>query len=415
MTASPRRVEPLTLLIGVSMTIGYGTLYYPFAILGPEIARDLGWSNGFVFGMFSLALLSSAVTAPWVGKLMDRYGARPVMVAGSCLAVLTLINMSFVSSKTGFFIAMLLIELASRMVQYETGFAALTALHGRGARRPIAHVTLVAGFASTVFWPLIHWLLGYMDWRGVCLALAAVNLLVALPIHAMIPSLRRSQPASAEFPAPVHEPGLLPPGRRRGAFVLMAVAFAGSSFLMSAVHSSFFVILEAIGRDAALAALAGAIIGPMQVAARLIELNTGERMASSIVGLISSAALLVGLVLLTLAWNLGGSVAVIAFAASFGIGQGLNFIARAILPAKLFGTIGYGAITGNFAAFRLFAMAGAPVCTALVISHLGIGTAFAFLIALALLSVAAAFGLCVIEKKAAAMRTDPHATAWETQ
>jgi hypothetical protein len=63
-------------------------------------------------------------------------------------------------------LAMLLIEFAARMVQYETGFAALTALHGRHARRPIAHVTLVAGFASTVFWPLIHWMLGFMDWRG---------------------------------------------------------------------------------------------------------------------------------------------------------------------------------------------------------------------------------------------------------
>ena len=398
------RVEPLTLLIGVSMTIGYGTLYYPFAILGPEIARSQGWSNSFVFGVFSVALLTSAVTASLVGRALDRYGARPVMVAGSCLAALALVNLSAVQSMTAFVVAMLIIELGSRMVQYETGFAALTAIHGRHARRPIAHVTLVAGFASTVFWPLIHWLLGFMDWRSVCLVLAAINVLVALPIHAAIPKqVRRS-----DVPEPVtvsvsnRDPGLLAPGRRAPAFLFMAIAFAGGSFLMSAVHTSFFLILDEMGRGPALAALAGAVIGPMQVAARLIEMLTGERVAASVVGVISSAALLLGLACLAAGLWIDGELIVIAFAVSFGVGQGLNFISRAVLPARLFGTEGYGAVTGNLATIRLFAMAGAPVCTALVISHAGIGVTFTLLMLVALIGVAASCALRVIEGRAAA-------------
>ena len=401
MSRSTRRIEPLTLLIGVSMTIGYGTLYYPFAILGPEIARSQGWSTGFVFGVFSVALLTSAVTASLVGRAMDRFGARPIMVAGSCLAALTLFNLSLVQSMAGFALAMLLIEFSARMVQYETGFAALTAIHGRHARRHIAHVTLVAGFASTVFWPLIHWLLGYMDWRGVCLVLAATNLLIALPIHALIP---RAPKYAADLEAaaqPVRDPGLLQPGNRTPAFLFMALAFAGGSFLMSAVHTSFFLILDEMGRGAALAALAGAVIGPMQVAARLIEMLTGERVASSVVGVISSVALLLGLSCLVAGLWLDGDLIVIAFAISFGIGQGLNFIARAILPARLFGTIGYGAVTGNLATIRLFAMAGAPVCTALAISHAGIGATFALLVLMAVVGVSASWALCVIERRAA--------------
>ncbi|MCY0093056.1 MFS transporter [Hoeflea ulvae] len=407
MSDLPRRIEPLTLLIGVSMTVGYGTLYYPFAILGPEIARAQGWSNSFVFGVFSVALLTSAVTATLVGRAMDRFGARPVMVAGSCLAALTLFNLSLVQSMAGFVVAMLLIEFSARMVQYETGFAALTAIHGRKARRPIAHVTLVAGFASTVFWPLIHWLLGFMDWRGVCLILAATNLLIALPIHALIPR----RPGRSLDPHPVapalSDPGLLRPGRRTAAFVLMAIAFSGSSFLMSAVHTSFFLILDEMGRPAALAALAGAIIGPMQVASRLIEMLTGERVASSMVGVISSGALLFGLACLAAALWLDGELVVIVFAASFGIGQGLNFIARAILPARLFGTEGYGALTGKLATVRLFAMAGAPICTALAISHAGIGATFALLGLTAAIGVAAACGLHIIERRAAAAQAAP--------
>ncbi|MEM5471147.1 MFS transporter [Hoeflea sp. AS60] len=401
MIRSVRRVEPLTLLIGVSMTIGYGTLYYPFAILGPEIARTQGWSTGFVFGVFSAALLTSAVTASLVGRAMDRFGARPVMVAGSCLAALALVNLSLVQSMTGFVVAMLVIEFASRMVQYETGFAALTAIHGRNARRPIAHVTLVAGFASTVFWPLIHWLLGYMDWRGVCLVLAAVNFLIALPIHASLPGRAKNRHDPQPVPVVNRDPGLLRPGNRMPAFVFMAIAFAGGSFLMSAVHTSFFLILNEMGRSAALAALAGAIIGPMQVAARLIEMLTGERVSSSIVGVISSTALLLGLACLVAALWLGGDWIVIVFAISFGIGQGLNFIARAILPARLFGTDGYGAMTGNLATLRLFAMAGAPVCTALAISHAGVGMTFALLMLVSAVGVSASWALVVIEKRAA--------------
>ena len=396
-----RRVEPLTLLIGISMTVGYGTLYYPFAILGPEIARVQGWSTSFVFGVFSGALLTSAVTASLVGRAMDRFGARPVMVIGSCLAALTLFNLSQVQTMTGFAIAMLLIEFAARMVQYETGFAALTAIHGRQARRPIAHVTLVAGFASTVFWPLIHWLLGFMDWRGVCLVLAAINLLVALPIHALVtrgPGHRDDlQTAERE----IRDPGLLPPGRRTPAFLLLAVAFAGGSFLMSAVHTSFFLILDEINRSAALAAFAGAVIGPMQVAARVIEMVTGERVASSVVGLVSSAALLLGLVFLLAGLWVDGDIVILAFAVSFGIGQGLNFIARAILPARLFGTDGYGAMTGYLATVRLFAMAGAPVCTALAITHAGIGWTFAMLMVMAIIGVLASWALCIMENRAA--------------
>ena len=394
------RTEPLTLLIGVSMTIGYGTLYYPFAILGPEIAKAQGWSTSFVFGVFSVALLTSAVTASLVGRAMDRFGARPVMVAGSCLAALTLFNLSSVQTMTGFAIAMLLIEFAARMVQYETGFAALTAIRGRQARRPIAHVTLIAGFASTVFWPLIHWLLFYMDWRGVCMVLAGINLAIALPIHALIP--RRLPDALVVDPAApsLRDPGLLQPGNRAPAFIMLAIAFAGGSFLMSAVHTSFFLILDELGRPAALAALAGAVIGPMQVGARLIEMLTGERVASSVVGLISSFAMFLGVAFLVAAHWLDGDVIVIVFAISFGIGQGLNFIARAILPARLFGTDGYGAMTGNLATIRLVAMAGAPICTALALDRAGIGATLGMLVVMAAIGVTASWALCMIEKRA---------------
>jgi len=408
----------MTLGIGVTMTIGYGTLYYPFAILGPEVARDFGWSDSFVFGIFSVALLTSAFVAPLVGRMFDRFGPRKLLTIGSLLAALALTGLSQVSGKAGFITMLLLTESISCMVLYEAGFTALTAMHGLSARRHITHVTLVAGFASTIFWPLVHWLLGFMDWRGVFLILAAINILIALPIHALLPSKgqKTRKPSRATIGTGVgagtgamasqttFEPnraaGLLPPGTHRTPFILMALAFASSGFLMSSVHTSFFLLLESIGRSAALAAMAGAIIGPMQVGARLVELVTSDRVASSVVGLFSSAVLLAGLCLLTLAWVVAGPVPIILFAICFGIGQGLSFVARAVLPARLFGTEAYGKITGNLSGIRLVFTAAGPFLTAVAIDRFGAGGAFVMLMTMAVTGLASAGALVFVERRA---------------
>lgn len=398
--------RPLTIGIGVTMLVGYGTLYYPLAILGPEIAAERGWSQSFVFGIFSITLLSSAFVASLAGRMLDRFGGRAVLMAGSLCAAATLAGLSLVTTKTEFAIAMFLLQAGGCLALYEAGFAALTAIHGRDARMPITHVTLIAGFASTVFWPLIHWLLGFMDWREICLVLAAVNLVVALPIHAALPRPRRARKTSAvldeaEAIAPVtHQIAILGQEEHRPAFVLMAVSFATSGFLMSAVHTAFFLIMKDIGRDAALAALAGAVIGPMQVGARIIEFATGGRIAASVVGVISNAALLGGILLLFVAWFVAGPAPVLAFAVAFGIGQGLAFIARAMLPARLFGTEGYGRVTGNLATIRLVFTAAGPFVAAVALDRAGIAATLGLFAVTALIGLVTAIILGVYETRA---------------
>ncbi|MBW3097690.1 MFS transporter [Pseudohoeflea coraliihabitans] len=403
-----RLMAPMTFGLGVTMTIGYGTLYYPFAILGPEIARHFGWADSFVFGVFSIALLSSALAAPLAGRLLDRVGARPVLMLGSALVAACLVWLSQISGRASFIAAILLAECLSVMVLYDACFAALTAMHGLKARRHITHVTLIAGFASTIFWPLIHAMLTVMDWRGVFLVLAAINACIALPIHWLLPRSGRQMVAGLRAPPPSPklqvaqpanppQPGLLPPNRRLLPYVLMALSFACGGFLMSAVHTSFFLLLGAIGRDAALAALAGAIIGPMQVGARLLELLSGGRVAASLVGLISNGAMALGIGLLVLAWGNFATLPVIVFAAAFGIGQGLTFVARAILPARLFGTHGYGRVTGNLAAVRLAFTAAGPFFTTICLETFGVGAAFTLLGTVAAAGLVTALALVSVE------------------
>lgn len=401
MRFADRLMAPSTVGLGITMTIGYGTIYYPFAIIGPEIARDFGWTDSFVFGVFSIALLASAAAAPVSGRMMDRFGPRSVLVVGSLLTALALTTFAQVGTRTSFVLAVLASECISTMVLYEAGFAALTAMHGLDARRHATQVTLFGGFASTIFWPLIQWLLGFTDWRGVLLVLAAINLLIALPIHCLLPSPRRTGGQGALRAAmSAVEPGLLAENRRSRPFLLMALAFACGGFLMSAVHTSFFLLLEAMGRSAALAATAGAILGPMQVAARLAEMLSGGRLPAAIVGLISNVAMLVGVALLVIAAGIAGPLPVILFALSFGVGQGLSFVARAVLPARLFGTGAYGRITGNLASIRLIFTAAGPFLTALCLDRFGIGAAFAMLGTMAVIGVAAACALSLVDAQA---------------
>ncbi len=176
-----------TVALGVSMTVSYGTLFYSFAPLAASFMAEFGWSRSFVFGVFSAALLAGGVVAPITGWLIDRHGARPVMSAGSIAAAIALLFLSRADGEAQFIAAVMICEMTALAVQYEAGFAALARIHGREARGPITGVTLIAGFSSTVFWPLIGWLLHLTDWRTIYLILAALNLIVCLPIHLALP------------------------------------------------------------------------------------------------------------------------------------------------------------------------------------------------------------------------------------
>ena len=112
------KIAPLTLGLGVSMTCGYGALYYSFGVLAPEIALHFDWSNSFVFGVFSAGLLASAFLSPWCGRVVDRFGARPVMSTGSALATLLLALHGLVEQPVLFAVIMALVPLVSIAVLY---------------------------------------------------------------------------------------------------------------------------------------------------------------------------------------------------------------------------------------------------------------------------------------------------------
>lgn len=404
------KLSPATIGLGVSMTIGYGTLYYSFSVLAPEIAGEFGWDESFVFAIFSLGLLAGAVSAPIVGRQIDRFGARLVMSLGSLLAALALVLLALMQNAWQFAAIALAAEFVAIAVQYDAGFAALAQQYGRKARAEITLVTLIAGFASTIFWPLLQWLLTLMSWRDVYLVLAAMNLLIALPIHLAMP-----KGVSVRAPARADDCGgkalserdveakaegqemrsqLAPPvASDRRTMVLMAISFAGGGFVMSAIGAALLVLLGDLGFAAATATFAASFIGPSQVGARLIEYLRRSLFSPPLTAVIAAVAITLAMALLCLTVVEPWPIAIFAFAVVYGIGQGLTSIVRGMLPLHYFGPDGYGRRTGALSGIRMVLSAAAPFSIILLNERLGPAAALACLVLVATVSTIAMLAL----------------------
>jgi MFS family permease len=381
------KISPSTIGLGVTMTIGYGTLYYSFAVLAPEIAGEFGWEESFVFAIFSIGLLAGAISAPIIGRMIDRFGARSVMSAGSLFAATTLALIAVMQNAWQFTVLALMAEFVAIAVQYDAGFAALAQRYGRNARAEITLVTLIAGFASTVFWPLIQWLLTQMTWREVYLVLAAMNLLIALPIHLTMPKGRLTPPEMLVEPNALalvksyqHVTGSRP-------MILLGISLASGGFVLSAIGASLLILLDDIGFATATATIAASCIGPSQVAARLFEYARRSHFSPPMTTIIAASAMVLGLALLGVTLLALVPAFLFAFAVMYGVGQGLTSIVRGMLPLHYFGPEGYGRRTGTLSGFRMVLSASAPFTIIFLNERLGTATAIGCLVALSLLSL----------------------------
>ncbi|OCO98889.1 MULTISPECIES: arsenite efflux MFS transporter ArsK [unclassified Ensifer] len=358
--------------LGLTQIIGYGTLYYSFSILAPGMATDLGLSVAQVFGVFSASLFVGGLSAAYIGRWMDRFGAAMVMTVGSILSALALLLCAWSPSIAVFATSIVLLEVASGMVQYQAAFAALVESRPKAASRSITYLTLIAGFASTIFWPIAAGLREHLSWREIYVAYAALNLLVCLPLHYWIMRSRRSE---ARVFAPEDREavvGALPAEVRRRGMRLVSLAFALQGFTLSAMLTHMVPMLGTIGFGAA-AVVIGSLFGPSQVLSRLINMAFGKNLSPPALATLSAALIVAAVVILGLSgtWLPGAA----AFAICLGLGSGINSIAQGSLPLWLFGSLGYGAITGRMAATRLAAGATAPFIFSVLMERFGINVA----------------------------------------
>ncbi|MFC4931593.1 MFS transporter [Massilia sp. GCM10023247] len=370
-------------ILACTQVISWGSLYYAFSILAPAVQRELGWSTTFVYGAFSWSLLVAGLVATPVGILLDRHGGRLVMGAGSLVCGLGLFALGASRSPAAWIAAWTVLGLAMGLSLYEAAFATLNRRFGAGARPAISNLTLFAGFASTIFWPLTQALEAGVGWRATCLWYGAAQLLLCLPLHLLLGG-ERATPAPVQAAKPGHTLG---EALRHPAFWKLALAFSANIFVFAALSVHLIPLLREMGHGARAAVAAAMLIGPMQVAGRLLERTAGRALAPQLIGKYCFAALPAALAAVLL---FGGQAwAIACFSILYGLSNGVVTIVRGTLPQALFGSAHYGAISGALAGPSLLAKASGPLVAAWVLEGGGTpAVLLATLFGVALVSVA---------------------------
>ena len=352
--------------IGVTQTLAWASSYYLPAILGVPIARALGVEPSVFFGVFSGALLLSSGLAPSIGRWIDRHGGRPVLTASSAVIALGLVMLSLTHSVIGLCAAWLVLGVGTAMGLYTPAFAALARLYGHGARGPITGVTLFAGFASTIGWPLSAFMLSHYGWREACLVWAAVNLFICMPINFLLipaapphaPEPRAEQAGDRARSAPDPQPG---------AMLVLAFCFAATRFVSGALAAHLPRLLEGAGATAVAAIAAGALVGPAQVGARLFEFGLLRKLHPLIPARLALLLHPLGAAALAVL----GPAAINVLAVLHGAGNGMLTIANGTLPLAIFGPAGYGRRNGYLAVPTRIAESAAPFLFGLLIDRIG--------------------------------------------
>lgn len=334
------------------------------------MAHELGVPTPMVYAAFSGAMVVSALVGPWAGQAIDRRGGRAVLVGTSLIFALGLALLGFAQGLWTMIAAWLIIGVAMGSGLYEAAFSSLVRLYGHHARGAITGITLIAGFASTVGWPLSAWMETRFGWRNACFGWAGLHLLVGLPLNAWLPKLltqaKVEKPAVAER-AQAPSSSASTPERAGVTTALLAFVFAATWFISTAMATHLPRMLEAAGATLAAAVAVGALIGPAQVAGRLLEFGFLRRVHPLLSARLAALAHPAGVAVLLMA----GPAMAPVFAILHGAGNGILTIAKGTLPLVLFGPQGYGARQGWLMMPARIAQALAPLLFGLALDAWG--------------------------------------------
>lgn len=358
----------LVTTLGVTETISWGILYYAFAVYLAPMEGELAWSRGDMTGAFSLGLLVAGLAAIPVGRWLDRHGPRLLMTVGSIAGVVLVLAWSGVSNLLQLYVIWAVMGLAMSATLYDPAFATATRWFERHRIRALTVITLLAGFASTIFLPLAAWLIQVQGWRQSLLSLAAILAIGTIPAHALL--LRRRPEDLGLLPdgEPLHlarpERRVAPAGMRVGealrdpSFRWVVGAFWLTTITTIAVGVHLVPYLQDRGYDATFAATLTGIVGAMQVVARLLLAPFGERASPRILAAGMLALVPISIVVLLLVPSTGG---VFAFVVLFGAARGAGTLIRPALLAYLYGRGQYASIAGVLQFSLSIAQALAPV------------------------------------------------------
>lgn len=351
----------LTLQLGVTQTIGFASSYYLSAILAKPIAADLGFSFQNYFLFVAAASIVTAVLAPILGKQIDRFGGRIVLPASSIVFAIGLTLMSQAVNPLTFLLAWLVTAIGMASGLYEAAFATVVEVLGQQARRTIAGITLLAGFASTIGWPITSYINEQFSWREAILFWAITHVVIALPLHLLLPGYKKSDRRARrierddqkELQAKV-QPVLV---------LLLAAMFIFGGVSQVAMGAHLPGVILSFGASSEFALFASTLLGPGQVAARLLQVAFSDFFTPVRVSWLALVLHPLGAAFLAFQGEFGFAV----FALLHGMGSGFLTVAGGVLPLYMFGSQNYGQRQGWIMAASHIVLAFTPAAFSLVL------------------------------------------------
>jgi MFS family permease len=360
----------IVVALAATQTVGYGTLYYAFAVLLHPIAATLHASTTVVTGALTAAILSGALMALPVGRWLDHHGGRALMTAGSLVATGLVVAWSQVRTVTQLYAVLIGIGLSMSMVLYEPAFAVIVSWFDPARRaRALLAVTIVAGFAGAIFLPLTGLLVERYGWRTALLVLAALHGVVTVPLHAFVVRRPPHKASATPHTALSVRNAVVRAARRDSRFWWLAAAFVAHSGATSAMTVHLVGFLIARGHPATFAATVAGLLGILSVTGRLTLAGAQRRVrTTTVVAVVFAIQAIAAVCLPSLAGSRTGAViGVIAF----GLGSGIDSLAGPALLAERYGTTAYATIAGTLAVPSTLARAGAPLGAAALLHVAG--------------------------------------------
>ena len=366
--------DPAILAFMLSETVIWAAIFYSFPALVLHWQGEFGWSATQAMGAFSLALAVQGLTAPWVGRLIDRGRAPLGMPLGALGALMGLAELTQVQALWQFYAVWAWLGLMMGATLYDATFSVVTRARGAQARAAITAITLAAGFASTLAYPLTAVMTEIGGWRAAIWVLVGLVLVLVVPLL-WLAAARLETEAAARLPRATASDQMAPDGAARAGFWPLAGGFALTALGSGILLAHLLPLMAALGVPDGLGILAASTIGPAQVVARILLMLAGARVAARQVAL----GAFVVLMLAALAMGAAAAIPAMAlvFALAQGIGNGVISILRPVVTREVMGEAGFGETAGRVARLSLFAFALAPGLGAVLADLAGYGAVIA--------------------------------------
>jgi len=361
--------------LGLLQILVWGGSFFLLAVMGDPIMRDTGWGSQWVYGALSLSLMVSALLAPFSSRLVARYGGRIQLASSGAIVAAGLLLMAWSQTLPVFLFAWVVIGVGMAAGLYEALFSTLGALYAERAGKAITGITLISGFATTVSWPVVALAIEHVGWRAACVAYAGVLVLVVAPLYLWVLP-RGGRLVQRQRTSEVEEGGV-----DRRLYRRLTWIFALGAIIMTAISVQLVAVLQGLGYSLAAAIALATLLGPSQVASRVLQMLASKRHPIW-TALASVVLVAVGMLLVAAA---PGATALGLLL--YGLGNGLRAIVRGLLPLAMMPASQYVALMGKMSRPSLIGQALTPLVGGYLMQHFGAYGVLVALCSLALLNV----------------------------